>query len=208
MNPDRWTLKTQQAFQDAQALAKSRGHQEVSPEHLLAALLAQDGGVVPETLKKAAIDLKSVGAELDKALARKPQVSGGKVFAAEALEKIMLKAEERMTAMKDEFVSAEHVVLGLLDAGGDAAKILAKAGLTPDKFLAALTQVRGSQRVTSQEPEATYQALEKYGRDLTAAARRGKLDPVIGRDAEIRRVIQVLSRRTKNNPVLIGEPGV
>ncbi|HEX4046730.1 MAG TPA: AAA family ATPase, partial [Elusimicrobiota bacterium] len=133
---------------------------------------------------------------------------GGKLYASEALEKIMLKAEERMTAMKDEFVSAEHVVLGLLDAGGDAAKLLAKAGLTPDKFLAALTQVRGSQRVTSQEPEASYQALEKYGRDLTAAARRGKLDPVIGRDAEIRRVIQVLSRRTKNNPVLIGEPGV
>jgi ATP-dependent Clp protease ATP-binding subunit ClpB len=208
MNPDRWTHKTQQAFSDAQALAQSRGHQELSPEHLLAALLAQDGGIVPETIKKAGVDLKAVSAELEKALARKAQVSGGKLYAADALDKIMLKAEERMKAMKDEFVSAEHVVLGLLDAGGDAAKILAKAGLTPDKFLAALTQVRGSQRVTSQEPEATYQALEKYGRNLTEAARRGKLDPVIGRDAEIRRVIQVLSRRTKNNPVLIGEPGV
>jgi ATP-dependent Clp protease ATP-binding subunit ClpB len=208
MNPDRWTHKTQEALQDAQSLAQSRGHQELAPEHLLAALLAQGGGIVPETLKKAGLDPKAVTAELDKALARKPQVSGGKLYASDALEKVMQKAEERMKAMKDEFVSAEHVVLGLLDAGGDAAKILAKAGLTPDKFLAALTQVRGSQRVTSQEPEATYQALEKYGRDLTAAARRGKLDPVIGRDAEIRRVIQVLSRRTKNNPVLIGEPGV
>ena len=208
MNPDRWTHKTQQAVQDAQALAQSRGHQELAPEHLLAALLAQDGGVVPETLKKAGVEPKSVSAEIEKALSRKPQVSGGKLYASDAIEKIMLKAEERMKAMKDEFVSAEHVVLGLLDAGGDAAKTLAKAGLTPDKFLAALTQVRGSQRVTSQEPEATYQPLEKYGRDLTAAARRGKLDPVIGRDAEIRRVIQVLSRRTKNNPVLIGEPGV
>ena len=208
MNPDRWTLKTQQAFQDAQALAQARGHQELLPEHLLAALLAADAGVAPETLKKAGLDPRAVSAELEKALARRPSVSGGKLYAGEALEAVMLKAEERMKAMKDEFVSAEHVVLGLLDAGGDAAKLLAKAGLTPDKFLAALTQVRGSQRVTTQEPEATYQALEKYGRDLTAAARRGKLDPVIGRDAEIRRVIQVLSRRTKNNPVLIGEPGV
>ncbi len=208
MNPDRWTLKTSEAFQDAQSQAERRGHPELTPEHLLAALLAQEGGVVPETLEKAGVDAKTAGAELEKLLARKPSVSGGKLQASASLDTAMRKAEDRMKALKDEFVSAEHVLLGILDAGGDAAKLLAKAGLTPDKFLAALTQTRGAQRVTSQEPEATYQALEKYGRDLTAAARRGKLDPVIGRDAEIRRVIQVLSRRTKNNPVLIGEPGV
>jgi len=208
MNPDRWTLKTQQAFSDAQALAQRRGHQELGEEHLLAALLSQEGGIAGELLKKAGADPKAVAAEVERALAKKPQVSGGRQHASPDLEKAIAKAEDRMTAMKDEFVSVEHVLLGLLDNGGGAAKILARVGLTPDKILAALTQVRGSQRVTSQEPEATYQALEKYGRDLTAAARRGKLDPVIGRDAEIRRVIQVLSRRTKNNPVLIGEPGV
>jgi len=208
MNPDRWTHKTQEAFADAQTQAERRGHPELTPEHLLAALLAQDGGIVPETLKKAGVDPKAAAAEVERFLAKKPQVSGGKLHASSSLDKVLQKAEERMNALKDEFVSAEHVLLGMLDAGGDAAHLLAKLGVTPDKFLAALTKTRGSQRVTSQEPEATYQALEKYGRDLTAAARRGKLDPVIGRDSEIRRVIQVLSRRTKNNPVLIGEPGV
>jgi len=208
MNPDKWTHKTQEALRDAQSAAERRGHPELTPEHLLAALLAQDGGVVPETLKKAGIDPRAAAAEVEKFLAKKPQVQGGKLHASASLEGVMRKAEDRMTLLKDEFVSAEHVLLGILDAGGDGARLLAKLGLTPDKFLAALTQTRGSQRVTSQEPEATYQALEKYGRDLTAAARRGKLDPVIGRDGEIRRVIQVLSRRTKNNPVLIGEPGV
>ncbi len=208
MNPDRWTHKTQEAFADAQSQAERRGHPELTPEHLLASLLAQEGGIVPETLKKAALDPKAAAAEVEKFLAKKPSVWGGKLHASSSLDGVLRKAEDRMKAMKDEFISAEHVLLGMLDAGGDAVKILARMGLTPDKFLAALTQTRGSQRVTSQEPEATYQALEKYGRDLTAAARRGKLDPVIGRDAEIRRVIQVLSRRTKNNPVLIGEPGV
>jgi len=208
MNPDRWTLKTQQAFSDAQALAQRRGHQELSEEHLLAALLSQDGGVASELLKKAGADPKAAAAEVDRALAKKPQVSGGRMHASPDLDKAMLKAEDRMKAMKDEFVSVEHVLLGLMDNDENAAQILSRLGLTPDKILAALTQIRGNQRVTSQEPEASYQALEKYGRDLTAAARAGKLDPVIGRDVEIRRVIQVLARRTKNNPVLIGAPGV
>jgi ATP-dependent Clp protease ATP-binding subunit ClpB len=208
MNPDRWTQKTQEAFQDAQSAAERRGHPELTPEHLLAALLAQDGGIVPETLKKAGVDPRAASSAIEALLAKRPHVQGGKLALSAAVEAVMRKAEDRMAALKDEFVSAEHVMLGLLDAGGDAAKALSKLGLTPDKFLAALAQTRGSQRVTSKDPEATYQALEKYGRDLTAMARRGKLDPVIGRDAEIRRVIQVLSRRTKNNPVLIGEPGV
>ncbi len=206
MNPDRWTLKTQEAFQDAQAGAERSGHPELTPEHLLAALLAQEGGVVPETLKAAGVDPRAAAGSVEKLLAKKPRVSGGRLQASASLQAVVRAAEERMRFLKDEFVSAEHVLLGILDAGGDAAKAL--PGLTADKFLAALTKTRGSQRVTSPEPEATYQALEKYGRDLTAAARRGKLDPVIGRDEEIRRVIQVLSRRTKNNPVLIGEPGV
>ncbi len=208
MNPDRWTLKTQQAFSDAQESARKRGHQELGEEHLLGALLAQDGGVVGEVLKKAGADVKALADETERALAKKPQVSGGRMHASPDLDAAMAKAEERMAAMKDEFVSAEHVLLGLMDNGKGAAKILSRANLSSDRILAALTQVRGSQRVTSQEPEASYQALEKYGPDLTAAARRGKLDPVIGRDAEIRRVIQVLARRTKNNPVLIGAPGV
>ncbi len=208
MNPDRWTLKTQQAFADAQALAQRRGHQELTEEHLLAALLAQEGGVCAEVVKKAGADPKAALAEAERALAKKPQVSGGKLYASDGLDKALVKADERREAMKDEYVSVEHALLGLLDQGGDAAKLLARLGLTPDKVLAALAQVRGSQRVTSQDPEASYQSLEKYGRDLTAAAKRGKLDPVIGRDAEIRRVIQVLARRTKNNPVLIGAPGV
>ena len=208
MNPDHWTHKTQQAFADAQALAQKRGHQELTEEHLLLALLSQEGGIVSELLSKAGVAPKSAQNEVERVLAKKPQVSGGRLHASPDLEKSLIKAEDRMKAMKDEFVSVEHVLLGLMDNGGGAAKILARLGLTPDKALAALTQVRGCQRVTSQEPEGSYQALEKYGRDLTSAARRGKLDPVIGRDAEIRRVIQVLARRTKNNPVLIGAPGV
>ncbi|OGS01488.1 MAG: hypothetical protein A2V88_03020 [Elusimicrobia bacterium RBG_16_66_12] len=208
MNPDRWTLKTQQAFTDAQDLAQKRGHQELAEEHLLCALLSQEGGIVPDILKKARVDPQSARDEVERVLSKKPHVTGGKLHASPDLEKTLIKAEDRMKAMKDEFVSVEHVLLGLMDNGEAAAKILARLGLTPDKALAALTQVRGSQRVTSQEPESSYQALEKYGRDLTSAARRGKLDPVIGRDAEIRRVIQVLARRTKNNPVLIGAPGV
>ena len=208
MNPDHWTHKTQQAFADAQALAQKRGHQELTEEHLLCALLSQEGGIVSEILSKAGVAPKSAQNEVERVLAKKPQVSGGRLHASPDLEKTLIKAEDRMKAMKDEFVSVEHVLLGLMDNGEGAARLLARLGLTPDKTLAALTQVRGFQRVTSQEPESSYQALEKYGRDLTAAARRGKLDPVIGRDAEIRRVIQVLARRTKNNPVLIGAPGV
>ena len=207
MNPELWTLKTQQAFADAQAQARQRGHQELGEEHVLAALIAQDGGVAGELLKKAGA-LEKVKAEVERQLSRKPKVSGGQLYASNELQRAMDKASERMKAMKDEFVSVEHVLLGMLDQGGAGAAALAKGGLDADKLMKALSEVRGSQRVTSQDPETSYQALEKYGRDLTSAARRGKLDPVIGRDAEIRRVIQVLARRTKNNPVLIGAPGV
>jgi ATP-dependent Clp protease ATP-binding subunit ClpB len=208
MDPERWTLKTQQAFADAQALARRRGHPELGEEHLLAALLGQEDGVAGRLLSAAGLDPKKAAAELGALLDKKPRVQGGREGASPGLLQALEKAQQRMAAMKDEFVSVEHVLLGLLEQDGPAAKLLKAHGLTEYKALEALKSVRGAQRVTSQDPETTYQALEKYGRDLTAAARRGKLDPVIGRDGEIRRVIQVLSRRTKNNPVLIGEPGV
>ncbi len=208
MNLDKWTTKSQDAIQRSQRLAEERGHQELSEEHLLLALLTQPDGVVPEVLRKAGQDPDALAADVEKTLAKRPQVSGGQLYPSQGLTKALRLAEDRMKAMKDEFVSVEHLLLGLIDAGGAAARLLREHRVDADHFLHALKGVRGAQRVTSQDPEGTFQALEKYGRDLTAAARRGKLDPVIGRDGEIRRVIQVLSRRTKNNPVLIGEPGV
>ncbi|MBI3551834.1 MAG: ATP-dependent chaperone ClpB [Elusimicrobia bacterium] len=208
MNLDRWTTKSQECLQAAQRLAEDRGHQELGEEHLLKALLEADGGVVPEVVRQAGADPAALLKGLDRELSRRPQVSGGQLYPSAGLSKALRRAEDRMKAMKDEYLSVEHLLLGLLDNAGAGAKVFAEAGLTPDKILAALAKVRGAQRVTSSEPEGTFQALEKYGRDLTALARRGKLDPVIGRDNEIRRVIQVLSRKTKNNPVLIGEPGV
>jgi ATP-dependent Clp protease ATP-binding subunit ClpB len=208
MNLDKWTTKSQEALQRSQRLAEERGHQELTEEHLLLALLTQPDGVVPEIVRKAGQDPDALVRDVEKALAKRPQVSGGQLYPSQALTKTLRLAEERMKAMKDEFVSVEHLLLALVDNNDGAAKLLRDHTLTDDRILHALKGVRGAQRVTTQDPEGTFQALEKYGRDLTAAARRGKLDPVIGRDGEIRRVIQVLSRRTKNNPVLIGEPGV
>jgi ATP-dependent Clp protease ATP-binding subunit ClpB len=208
MNLDKWTTKSQEAIQRCQRLAEERGHQELSEEHLLLALLTQPDGVVPEVIRKAGQDPEALAAAVEKVLVKRPQVSGGQLYPSAGLTKALRLAEDRMKALKDEFVSVEHLLLGLTDAGGAAARLLRENKIDGDKVLEALKSVRGAQRVTSADPEGTFQALEKYGRDLTAAARRGKLDPVIGRDGEIRRVIQVLSRRTKNNPVLIGEPGV
>ncbi|MBI4371023.1 MAG: hypothetical protein HY552_01875 [Elusimicrobia bacterium] len=148
MNPECWTVKNQQALADAQALARERGHQELSEEHALAALLAQKDGVVPETLRKAGLDPADAAREVERALAKKPQSSGAQPHASPDLEKALAKAEDRMKAMRDEFVSVEHLLLGLLDNGDGAAKLLARLGLTPDRFLAALTQVRGSRRAT------------------------------------------------------------
>ncbi|HVA67554.1 MAG TPA: ATP-dependent chaperone ClpB [Elusimicrobiota bacterium] len=208
MNLERWTAKSKEALEDAHALAEQQGHQELSPEHLLWALVRQKGGAVPEILRKAGTDPQLAATVIKRDLDKKPKASGGQIYASSGLTKSFNFAESRMEAMKDEFVSVEHLLLGLLDEDGGAAKILKASGLDEQKILSALVAVRGAQRVTSRDPEGTFQSLEKYGRDLTAEAKRGKLDPVIGRDAEIRRVIQVLSRRTKNNPVLIGEPGV
>ncbi|MEA2443044.1 MAG: ATP-dependent Clp protease ATP-binding subunit ClpB, partial [Thermoleophilales bacterium] len=205
MRPDRFTIKTQEALTAAQRIAIARGNPQVTPPHVLAALLEQEGGIVVPILRKANADAEGVRRRTNAAIDSLPTVSGDvnqePGFALEATE-MLRRAEEEARSLGDEYVSTEHLLLAL------AADPKTDVGASHDQLNEALGEVRGSHRVTDQNPEDKYQALEKYGRDLTDAARDGKLDPVIGRDDEIRRVIQVLSRRTKNNPVLIGEPGV
>jgi len=210
-NINRFTEKSQEAIVGAQQLAEQLNHSQVEPEHLLAVLLQQEGGVVPLVLQRLGADPQALLQQVQEELNRMPKVTGGgvQVGISPRLRKVLVRAHEEIQQFRDEYVSAEHLLLALLEAAGGAVeRIFRQAGVTRERLLQALTQVRGSQRVTSQNPETTYNALEKYGRDLTELARQGKLDPVIGRDEEIRRVIQILSRRTKNNPVLIGEPGV
>ena len=215
MDPNRLTQKCQEALHDAQSLAVRHGHQEVDVEHLLAALADQPEGLLPRLLNKMDVPLDALRAELAGELDRRPQVGGpgarpGNVYVTQRLNEVLVKAEDEAKRLRDEYVSVEHVVLGIIDSGHDspAGRVLAQFGVTHDRFLKALSQVRGSQRITSASPEGAYDALKRYGRDLVDEARSGKLDPVIGRDAEIRRVIRILSRKTKNNPVLIGEAGV
>jgi ATP-dependent Clp protease ATP-binding subunit ClpB len=209
MDMNRMTIKLQEALQSASSHAMRRSHQGMDVEHLLLALLEQEGGVVPALCEQAGLSLPSVKNAAEQALAKLPQVQGtagglGQLHLTPRLNQVLTKAEDEQRSLKDDFVSVEHVLLAMVQEGG----VFKKLGLSRDKLLGALQQVRGHQRVTSQDPEGTYQSLEKYGRDLTKFANQGKLDPVIGRDEEIRRVVQILSRRTKNNPVLIGEPGV
>src|SRR5438309_2073475 len=210
MRLDKLTVKAQEALQAAQSLAGERGHQAVEPEHLLHALIAQKDGVVAPILGKLGVRAEALTSQLDAAIEKIPQVRGGSgQYIGERLRAALDRAQKQAESMKDEYVSTEHLLVAVAqDRDGAAGRTLAHAGVTLDAILKALVDVRGSQRVTDQNPEDKYQALQRYSRDLTEAARRGKLDPVIGRDEEIRRVIQVLSRRTKNNPVLIGEPGV
>ncbi len=211
MQFDKFTMKSQEALQEAQKLAQTKGHQQIEPEHLLYVLLNQPEGVVPSVLKKMGVQLQAVIADTEDALNKLPKVSGAgvQIYLSQALNQILEKAFTIADEMKDEYVSQEHIILAILDfPETKAAQALTTRGVTRESFLQALMGIRGSQRITDPNPEEKYQALEKYGRDLTALARAGKLDPVIGRDDEIRRVIQVLSRRTKNNPILIGEPGV
>ena len=204
MRMDRLTEKSQEALAAAVELAAERGQQGVEPEHLLLALLRQEGGLVAPLLRAAAADPTAVEAEATSAVERFPRVSGGsETYLSQGLKRVLEAAAREAEQLKDEYVSTEHLLLALAPLPP-----LATAGVTRDAILDALRRVRGNQRVTDQNPESKYEALEKYGRDLTALAAAGRLDPVIGRDDEIRRVIQVLSRRTKNNPVLIGEPGV
>jgi ATP-dependent Clp protease ATP-binding subunit ClpB len=210
MRIDKFTQKMQEALQAAQDLASQSNHQEIANEHFLSALLDQTEGITRPLLEKIGVNVNQLRDGLHSELDRRSKVHGAAVDLrlANELRSVLDGAEKEMSKLKDEFTSAEHYLLALTGANVPAAKLLKELGVTRDKLMQALQQVRGSQRVTDQNPEGKYQTLEKYGRDLTALARRGKIDPVIGRDNEIRRIMQVLSRRTKNNPVLIGDPGV
>ena len=209
IQPDKLTLKSQEALQAAQEVARREQHQELTPEHLLTALLRQSDGVVVPILQRAGVKPNIVEARLVEELQRLPRVEGGQIYAPPRLGKLLDAAWREAQKLKDEYISTEHLLLATAEEkDGAAGRILRDAGLDRRTILATLKAIRGTQRVTDQEPEGKYQALERYCRDLTAEARSGKLDPVIGRGEEIRRVMQVLSRRTKNNPVLIGEPGV
>src|SRR6266849_3532732 len=203
MRLDKFTEKAQEALQEASELARGLGQQAIEPEHLLLALIRQQEGVGRTLLERAGVSVQALEPALVSYVERLPKVSGGQPYLSSSLQKALDQTEQEAERLKDEYVSTEHLLLALADS-----KVLTDAGAKHDALLRALRQIRGSQRVTDQNPESKYQALEKYGRDLTKLAAEGKLDPVIGRDEEIRRVIQVLSRRTKNNPVLIGEPGV
>ena len=211
MSFNKLTVKAQEAISEAQNLARGAGNPELTPEHLLMALLRQEGGIVTPILNKLGLSPATIEAEVAGEIAKFSKVGGASADpgTSPSMRKVFDKAFESATQFNDEYVSTEHFLIAIAQSKDTtAARILARQGAVPDALLKALQSVRGTQRVTDQNPEDKYQALEKYGRDLTALARRGKLDPVIGRDEEIRRVIQVLSRRTKNNPVLIGEPGV
>jgi ATP-dependent Clp protease ATP-binding subunit ClpB len=214
MDLNRFTEQSQEALRRAQALAVRRNHQGIDAVHLLAALLAEADGLAAGCLAAAGIAPSAVRERVDQELAAMPQVSGPgmeaqQVYFTQRLARLLTQAEDEAKALKDEYVSVEHLLLAMLDdERGPAGQLLQSLGLTRERLLAAVKKIRGGQRVTSPNPEATYQALERYGRDLTKLAGQGKLDPVIGRDDEIRRIVQVLSRRTKNNPVLIGDPGV
>jgi ATP-dependent Clp protease ATP-binding subunit ClpB len=215
MDLNKFTQKSQEALGAAQSKAVTWGHQEVDVEHLLLALAEQQDGLVPRLLQKMDVPVEPFQRALEAALHKRPKVAGpgydaSRILLTQRLSKVLVDAEKHAQRMKDEYVSVEHVFLAMLGEGGQtpAGEVLAQFRITPDRFLHSLKDVRGSQRVQSATPEATYEALERYGRDLVKTARQGKLDPVIGRDEEIRRVIRILSRKTKNNPVLIGEPGV
>jgi len=211
MRLDRFTIKAQEAIAEAQRIATERNNQQIGPEHLLAALLEQEEGIVVPILKKVGANLDAIRSQIDDEIARLPKVYGAAEaggYLAPELRKVIDTAFKEMDRLKDEFVSTEHLLVGILDVESRARDVLRRNGITKDALYKALAEIRGSQRVTDQSPEDKYQALQRFARDLTDLARKGKLDPVIGRDDEIRRVVQVLSRRTKNNPVLIGEPGV
>jgi ATP-dependent Clp protease ATP-binding subunit ClpB len=211
MDINRYTQKSREAINEAQQIAAERHHQEITAKHLLAALLQQEGGMAPRFLEHAGVDLNLLNNKVTELLRRIPSVTGyeSSMRMSSGLARVLARAEKEAKEMKDDFVSVEHLLLGLIEEGEQETKdALRQIGLTRDTFLLSLRAVRGNQRVTGENPEETYEALERYGRDLTKLARQGKLDPVIGRDDEIRRVMEILSRRTKNNPVLIGEPGV
>ncbi|MGH7961859.1 MAG: Clp protease N-terminal domain-containing protein, partial [Candidatus Binatia bacterium] len=211
MNINRFTQKAQEAVTQAQQIAQRNQQFEMQPLHLLQALTSQAEGVVPQILTRMGADLQQLRADVTQAINNLPKVSGagGEPQLGRALREVLVGAHDEIQQFGDQYVSTEHLLLALLDhADPRTQELLKRHTITEDRILQALQSVRGATRVTSQNPEGTYDALGQYGQDLTEQARQGKLDPVIGRDEEIRRVIQILSRRTKNNPVLIGEPGV
>ncbi|MDP6361004.1 MAG: Clp protease N-terminal domain-containing protein, partial [Planctomycetota bacterium] len=215
MDPNKLTQKCQEAIHAANSMAVRFGHQQIDAEHLLLALCQQDQGLVPRLFQKMDVQVSNLIGGIERELEKMPKVSGpgaepGKVLVTQRFNKIVVRAEEEAKRLKDEFVSVEHLILAMLEEElkSSIGELFQIFGITRDGFLAALLEVRGNQRVQSDNPEEKYDVLERYGRDLVQDATRGKLDPVIGRDAEIRRVIRILSRKTKNNPVLIGEPGV
>ncbi len=209
---DKLTIKSQEAVQDAQRFAERKGNQELQPEHLLWAMMEDEEGIASQILKRLGADIKLLRSDVEKEVDRFPKVSGatplGQIYISPRLKEVLEKAFKEAEHLTDEYVSVEHLLLGLIPVGGPCTELLERYGITQEKAMEAMREIRGAQRVTGPNPEDKYQALNRYSRDLTALAKRGRLDPVIGRDDEIRRIIQVLSRRTKNNPVLIGEPGV
>ena len=213
MDINRFTEKAQEAVRAAQTLATRHSNQQLDVEHLMLALLEQQGGLVPSILTRAGVNVEPLAKAIETEINKMPKVTGptgpvDQIYVTGRLNKVFVAAEDEAKNLKDDYISVEHLLLVIIDEGGAASRALKTAGAARDRVMQALVQVRGHQRVTSQNPEATYEALDRYGRDLTKMASQGKLDPVIGRDDEIRRTVQVLSRRTKNNPVLIGEPGV
>ena len=208
MQLDRFTEKAQETIVAAQQLAERLQSPILDAEHLLSALVEPDDGVPAETLRRLGVDLPAFRGELAAILAKRARIQGGSLTLDARAKRVIERAQEEARRLGDDYTSTEHLLIGVADVGGEGQRLLEQHGAGKEQILGALASVRGGQRVTSPNPEGTYQALEKYGRDLTAEARAGKLDPVVGRDEEIRRVMQVLSRRTKNNPVLIGEPGV
>ena len=208
MNLNKFTIKSQEALQNAQEIASSYGNQLIEAEHLLAALLQDAQGTVVPILQKTGANLTTLRIKMNEALEKLPKVSGSSIAnqsLSPALGRLLELSRKKAADLKDEYVSTEHMLLALAEAGdGAVASLLRAQNVTPEAILGVLKDIRGNQRVTDQNPEEKYQALEKYGRDLNELARKGKTDPVIGRDEEIRRVLQVLARRTKNNPVLIG----
>ncbi|HEU5480206.1 MAG TPA: Clp protease N-terminal domain-containing protein, partial [Candidatus Tumulicola sp.] len=213
MNVDKMTERVGEALNSAYSRALGEHNTQTTPEHMLAALLEQERGIAPDVLAKAGADVPTLERAAADAVARLPRLTGAnadnaQVTVSPELARVMTAAENEAKTLSDDYTSVEHVLLAMAQSPGAVGRIFRDAGVTRDKLLQALREVRGNQRVTSKDPEGTYKSLERYGRDLTLEAERGTLDPVIGRDEEIRRIVQVLSRRTKNNPVLIGEPGV
>ncbi|HWJ03600.1 MAG TPA: Clp protease N-terminal domain-containing protein, partial [Verrucomicrobiae bacterium] len=211
MDFNKFTVKSREALNSAQQLAAERRHQEVTAKHLLASLLYQEEGMTAKFVEVAGVNFSLLKSGVEELLRKIPSVTGyeSSLHMGSGLARVLARSEKEARELKDEYVSVEHLLLAILeDSEQETKEVLRRVGLTRDSLLKALKDIRGNQRVTGENPEETYEALQKYGRNLTDLARQGKLDPVIGRDDEIRRVIEILSRRTKNNPVLIGEPGV